>query len=544
MNLGIQISQGVIVPVKIIAFLFLVMIIMPAESQVNISGSVLDGSTKAPIIGAAVKVCGLNLSSTTDQNGNFNISGTSIRRIGNGHNEIGPVINEKLLLYHHETDGAVMIRIFDLSGKRLSDIFSGILGAGDWRIVPPKLSPGIYLCKFDTPRSHQAFGFLVSATSPYIENGKLYKLGNASGTSPVALNKQMAASGPVDSLLVTKLGYRQAYFPLDSYQQNGLSLLLVDTSKIADNDATIIPDPSWTCFMPDGIPPPERGEQVFSIMLQYSALHDVGITQFGHRRLFDIKSGTLTGDRIKGTFLTGGLDLELTLSNGSVELEQIDILRTNNDNIPILMRNAGVAPAGENRVRVVLDFEAPNSSSYTWLNTGKFAASRIVDTTAKTITLNVYDISKVALPEKGIRIADPSNVPNQTWECLKLTGSKGTSVFTESVSLGSSITIGASKRGSRNIIPITGGTTTGRVEGKILPGGADYQLSGLDARYTLAPSDGELIIVRNCGATGALIPVFEARTEGPYAFLNENKYLSSDPSMAGSGVKITFYEKK
>jgi hypothetical protein len=96
-------------------------------------------------------------------------------------------------------------------------------------------------------------------------------------------------------------------------------------------------------------------------------------------------------------------------------------------------------------------------------------------------------------------------------------------VFTENVSLGSSISIGASKRGSRNIIPITGGTTSGRVKGKILSGGADYQLSGLDARYTLAPSDTDFIIVRNCGSNG-LVPVFETRVNGKYAFLNETKY--------------------
>src|SRR5690606_12859275 len=108
---------------------------------------------------------------------------------------------------------------------------------------------------------------------------------------------------------------------------------------------------------------------------------------------------------------------------------------------------------------------------------------------------------------------------------------------------GASINIGASKRGNRNIIPITGGTTSGRVTGKILNGGADYQLGGLDARYTLAPDDGEFIIVRNCGS-GGLVPVFEARVDGPYAFLNENKYLSSGPAVSGSSVSITFYEKK
>src|SRR5690606_12880721 len=97
------------------------------------------------------------------------------------------------------------------------------------------------------------------------------------------------------------------------------------------------------------------------------------------------------------------------------------------------------------------------------LNTGKFAATRIVDTVAKTIRLEVYEISKVPASAKTIRIQDPEGVPHQTWECFKLTGGQGAAVFTETVALGASINIGASKRGNRNIILITGGTTSGRV---------------------------------------------------------------------------------
>jgi hypothetical protein len=157
--------------------------------------------------------------------------------------------------------------------------------------------------------------------------------------------------------------------------------------------------------------------------------------------------------------------------------------------------------------------------------------------------MEVYDISSVTAPTKRIQIQDPAGVVSQTWECVTLTGSQGATVFTENVTLGSSVSIGASKRGSRNIIPITGGTTTGKIVGKVLNGGADYQLGGLDARYTLAPNDGEYIIIRNCGANG-LVPVFEARVAGPYNYLNENKYLSSSPSVSGSSVSLTFYEKK
>ncbi len=98
-------------------------------------------------------------------------------------------------------------------------------------------------------------------------------------------------------------------------------------------------------------------------------------------------------------------------------------------------------------------------------------------------------------------------------------------------------------------VPSSLGTTTGSKEsGSILNGGADYQLAGssgttLDARYTLAPSNGEFIIVRNCGPMNGLTPVFEARTDGSYAFLTTGKFLSSAPGSGSGGVSITFYER-
>lgn len=307
--------------------------------------------------------------------------------------------------------------------------------------------------------------------------------------------------------------------------------------------ATILPDPSWTCGMPDGIPDPTRGELVFRASLQLGATHDVGLTQFGHRRILDVKGGTLTGTRVQATVLELGLDLELTLSNGSVELEQINILRAS-DGTLIYMRNCGVAAAGDKAVRVVADFEVPTGKSLAWLNTGKYVGTRVVDAAAGTLQLDVYDVSKVAIAEPKIQLKDPTGVPNASWDCVTGTGTKGATVFTENVTLGSSVTVGASKRGSRNIIPITGGTTTGKVEGAILAGGGDYQLSGLDARYTLAPKDGEFILVRNCGPASALIPTFEARADGPYAFLNANTFMSSGPGSSSGGVSITFYERK
>ena len=114
------------------------------------------------------------------------------------------------------------------------------------------------------------------------------------------------------------------------------------------------------------------------------------------------------------------------------------------------------------------------------------------------------------------------------------------------MTLSASQSVGPSKRGNRNIIPITGGELSGRIEGDVLMGGADYQNlsppATIDARYLWEADDGEIIIVRNGGAFGSLVPTFEARVDGPYAFLNDGLYLSSDPGMGQGGVSLTFFE--
>ena len=66
--------------------------------------------------------------------------------------------------------------------------------------------------------------------------------------------------------------------------------------------------------------------------------------------------------------------------------------------------------------------------------------------------------------------------------------------------------LGATPLGRRRVIPITGGSFRGeRLAGRVLPGGADWQViradgvAELDARYTLETEDRGLIYVRNFG---------------------------------------------
>src|SRR5581483_5877944 len=120
----------------------------------------------------------------------------------------------------------------------------------------------------------------------------------------------------------------------------------------------LVPHPSWTCGMPDGIPPPTTGKLVLEANVTIGDIHDIGETQFGHRHLVEITGGTVKGPNIDGTLRTGGLDWQLTLPNGAIEDEEVNIITTSSG-AAIYFRNCGTAASSGDVVRTVPDFEAP-----------------------------------------------------------------------------------------------------------------------------------------------------------------------------------------
>lgn len=320
---------------------------------------------------------------------------------------------------------------------------------------------------------------------------------------------------------------------------------LPSTPSLAER--TIVPHPSWSCGMEQGIPAPEGAPHVFTAEFDIAQIREVGVTQFGKRQLIELATGTVKGPKLEATLEKGGLDQPLVLANGVVELEEILMLKTSDGRF-IYLRVCGVAPSEDDRVRVVMDFEAPNNSPYAFLNTARLVGTRELDVASKKITLSVHDLSDVSPSTANIVLENPKGVVDQTWECKVGQGAAGEELFREVVGIGSSQSVGASKRGNRNAIPITGGTVSGDVEGQVLPGGADFQLVGsgfhLDARYTLLTDDDELILVRNCGPATALLPVLEARAEGPYGYLNERELVSSSPVLGLGTVTLVISEKR
>jgi hypothetical protein len=303
--------------------------------------------------------------------------------------------------------------------------------------------------------------------------------------------------------------------------------------------------------MAEGIPVPEHGVFVFEANMKLDQVYEVGKTPYGQREVFVVQGGTVSGEKFTGSVMPGGLDFQLSFPNGGMEIEQIFVLRTG-DGKYIYLRSAGTA-ADRSDVRMAPGFEAPNASDYSWLNAGKYAGRRVVDLAAKTMKISVYDVSDFStVPDttNSVQVTKPADVQDQPWDYRKAAAEekRGDQLVSENVTLGASQSVGATKKGNRNIIPITGGTLNGKITGKVLPGGADYQNLAnpmtIDARYLWQTSDGEVIIVRNGGSMGLLAPAFEVRVDSKYAWLNKGLYLSSNPGIGAGGVGLTFYESR
>jgi len=89
------------------------------------------------------------------------------------------------------------------------------------------------------------------------------------------------------------------------------------------------------------------------------------------------------------------------------------------------------------------------------------------------------------------------------------------------VQVGPPLVVGPGACGTRRIVAILGGTFEGpALQGRVLPGGADWQiihadgLSQLDTRYTLETDSGDLIYVQNRGIRHAPAEVMERLLAG------------------------------
>jgi hypothetical protein len=93
--------------------------------------------------------------------------------------------------------------------------------------------------------------------------------------------------------------------------------------------------------------------------------------------------------------------------------------------------------------------------------------------------------------------------------------------FEVQAEVGAPLDFGETQNGHRRVIPIMGGSVEGaRLKGRILPGGADWQIlradgaAELDARYTIQTDQGALIYVANRGMRHGPPQVLERLNRG------------------------------
>ena len=116
--------------------------------------------------------------------------------------------------------------------------------------------------------------------------------------------------------------------------------------------------------------------------------------------------------------------------------------------------------------------------------------------------------------------------------------------FAIKAKVGSIQDLGQTARGHRRVIDILGGEVMGpRLEGEILPGGADWQIVRPDgtievvARYTIRATSGALVHVQNEGLRVASPEIVARMSRGEsvpvdsYYFRTAPRFETADPSL-------------
>ena len=105
------------------------------------------------------------------------------------------------------------------------------------------------------------------------------------------------------------------------------------------------------------------------------------------------------------------------------------------------------------------------------------------------------------------------------------------------------VDVGETGNGLRRIIPIAGGTVSGRIEGEVLPVGADYQLFRVDrptklvAKYAFETVDGDRVYVENEGIRHAS-PENKRRLRDGDPVDPADVYMQSTPSFETAAPEL------
>lgn len=144
-----------------------------------------------------------------------------------------------------------------------------------------------------------------------------------------------------------------------------LLLLSMCSSPLwAQHVATALPETQYKNF---------KTEHMWDAKVKIAGTLFVGDSKYGTRRMIPITGGSFEGPKVKGVVLPGGEDWQLARPDGDTEMEARYLLKADDGTVirvtnRALMHFPSKGEKGEPYIRSVLEMEAPNNSSYAFLN--------------------------------------------------------------------------------------------------------------------------------------------------------------------------------
>jgi Protein of unknown function (DUF3237) len=87
--------------------------------------------------------------------------------------------------------------------------------------------------------------------------------------------------------------------------------------------------------------PEPKFEFAFEAIVTLDPPQELGITNYGKRRIIPITGGTFSGEKMKGVVLAGGADWQTVRADGTADLEARYTLKTD-DGVLIYIQNTGI----------------------------------------------------------------------------------------------------------------------------------------------------------------------------------------------------------
>ncbi|SEB24898.1 DUF3237 domain-containing protein [Variovorax sp. YR216] len=137
-------------------------------------------------------------------------------------------------------------------------------------------------------------------------------------------------------------------------------------ARAADAPAPALPETATTGTIPMTVP---RTEFVYESVVDLAPTVQLGMSPFGERRMVPITGGTFEGPGLRGIVVPGGADRQLVRRDGSVALDAIYELQTD-DGVVISVRNRVLSRRPKDAPAYVfsnIELTAPEGR-YGWLN--------------------------------------------------------------------------------------------------------------------------------------------------------------------------------